>query len=344
VSQQVSVPVTEPSQVAEARRTAAGMARGLGFDEAATGRVALVATETATNLLKHAGGGEILVQVLAEDDTTCRAEGVGVEVIALDTGPGMRDVDACLRDGYSTAGSPGTGLGAILRQASVFDLYSVPGSGTAVLARIWPGPLIDTEPAAEIGGLCLPKPGETVTGDGWAALRVAGGLRAILSDGLGHGTAAADATAAALRVFRERAERPLPTVLADVHAALKSTRGAAVALAELSRGAPEVHFMGVGNIAGQIWAPGQARHMVSHNGTLGHTLGRTQAFVYPWPPDGVLVLHSDGLASQAGLDPYPGLATRHPALIAAVLYRDFKRGRDDVGVVVVKEWQPERWL
>jgi anti-sigma regulatory factor (Ser/Thr protein kinase) len=344
VSQQVSVRVAEASQVSEARRTAVGMAQRLGFDEAAAGRVALVATEAATNLVKHTGGGEILVQVLAEDDGTCRAEGLGVEIMALDTGPGMRDVDACLRDGYSTAGSPGTGLGAIVRQASVFDLYSTAPGGTALLAQLWPGPVVDTEPAAEIGGLCLPKPGETVTGDGWTALRAADGLRVILSDGLGHGPQAGDATAAALRVFREQSSRGLGEVLDSVHTALRGTRGAAVALAEFSREAPEVRFVGVGNIAGQIWARGGTRHMVSHNGTLGHALNRVQNFVYPWPPDGVLILHSDGLGSQASLDPYPGLTTRHPALIAGVLYRDFKRGRDDVSVVVVKEWQPERWL
>jgi anti-sigma regulatory factor (Ser/Thr protein kinase) len=323
---------------------AAGLARRLGFDEAATGRVALVATEAATNLIKHAGGGEILVQVLAEDDATCRAEGLGVEIIALDTGPGIRDLDASLRDGYSTAGSPGTGLGAIVRQASLFDIYSRTPGGTALLAQLWPGPVTDIEPAAEIGGLCLPKPGETVTGDGWAAQRGAGGLRVSLCDGLGHGAPAGDATAAALRVFREQAERPLAEVLGAMHTALKSTRGAAAALAELSRTAPEVHFVGVGNITGQVWSPAGARHMVSHNGTLGHAVSRVQQFTYPWPRDGVLILHSDGLASQAGLEPYPGLATRHPALIAAVLYRDFKRGRDDASVVVVKEWQPERWL
>ena len=63
----------------------------------------------------------------------------GVEILALDKGPGIRDLERSLRDGYSTAGGAGTGLGAISRLSSEFDVYSPPGKGTALLARIWPG-------------------------------------------------------------------------------------------------------------------------------------------------------------------------------------------------------------
>ena len=59
-------------------------------------------------------------------------------------------------------------------------------------------------------------------------------------------------------------------------------------------------------------------------------------FVYPWSQQSLLILHSDGLAAQWNLNHYPGLGARHPALIAAVLYRDFKRTGDEMTVIVVK--------
>jgi hypothetical protein len=78
------------------------------------------------------------------------------------------------------------------------------------------------------------------------------------------------------------------------------------------------------------------RHLVSYNGTVGHTLRKLQEFAFPWPRDALLVLHSDGLGTHWDFNAYPGLTSRHPALIAAVLYRDYDRGRDDVSVVVIR--------
>src|SRR5262245_14946875 len=129
-----AVSVVDGSQIAEARRIASELGREIGFDPGRVGRVALVATEAATNLVKHAGGGEILLQSLTNEN------GCGVEVIALDRGPGIANLDHALRDGFSTRGSSGTGLGAISRQATAFDIHSAPGAGTGLLARVWMGP------------------------------------------------------------------------------------------------------------------------------------------------------------------------------------------------------------
>jgi hypothetical protein len=98
-------------------------------------------------------------------------------------------------------------------------------------------------------------------------------------------------------------------------------------------------FCGVGNISGVILSPdeGQRTSLVSHNGTLGHTIRKVQEFVYPWSPDSLLIMHSDGLATHWNLDRYPGLAVQHPSLISGILYRDFSRKRDDVTVLVARE-------
>jgi hypothetical protein len=251
----------------------------------------------------------------------------------------MTDLDRCLRDGYSTAGTPGTGLGAIVRLADFFDIYTVPQSGTALLARLWSRPLSLERPAGtlEVGTLQLPKPPEEVCGDAWAVDQGQGQTRILVADGLGHGPVAAEAARAAVRIFRENSRLSLVELIQCIHDALRSTRGAAVAAAEVDLNAQALRFAGVGNIAGTIVAGGASHSLVSHNGTVGHQLRKVQQFVYSFPRGALLVLHSDGLVTHWRLDDYAGLAARHPSLIAGMLYRDFNRRRDDVTVVVARE-------
>lgn len=329
------LPINEPSQVAEARRLSVTLARSLGFNETELGKVAIVVTEAATNLIKHTKqGGELLVR-----SVECERIG-GVEVLALDRGPGIVSVAEALRDGYSTSGSPGTGLGAIKRLSALFDLHSVSGVGTAVFARLWAAPLpLHLPPRGlEIGAVHLPQRGEEVCGDGWAAdQRLERGLILVV-DGLGHGTDAAGAAAESVKAFQRHISLTPAQMIAEIHAALRSTRGAAVAVAEVDVAHRVVRFAGVGNIAGVIISADGRHHLVSHNGTAGMEIRKIQEFTYPWPAGGdhspLLIMHTDGLTSHWDFERYPGLAQKHPSLIAGVLYRDFYRGRDDVTVVV----------
>jgi len=96
-------------------------------------------------------------------------------------------------------------------------------------------------------------------------------------------------------------------------------------------------FCGIGNVAGSLLNGTTIRRMVTLNGTAGAAARRIQAFGYPLERGTVAILFSDGLVSSWTLDPYPGLLSHDPALIAGVLYRDHVRGRDDVTVVVAKE-------
>jgi anti-sigma regulatory factor (Ser/Thr protein kinase) len=321
--------VTEPSQVGDARRTATALAGALAFGQTRCGEVAIVATEVANNLVRHASSGELIIRSL-------RAEGcAGIEFLAIDKGPGIANVSQALRDGYSTGGTPGTGLGAVRRLSTEFDIYSWAGSGTALLSRMWAG-----EPPARSGGwdfgvVCLPKPGEEQCGDSWSISALAGRLSIVVADGLGHGPIAATASRQAVQTFRENLGAGPVSLMQSLHAALRSTRGAAVALVELKPG-ELLRFVGVGNIAASVINGGATRNMVSHNGTVGAEARRVQEFTYPWSDDSLLVMHSDGLATQWQMSSYPGLTNKHPALIAAVLYRDFRRIRDDVTVLIAK--------
>lgn len=332
--------VQEDSHVAEPRRVVKSLCTRLGFSEERAGRAALIVSELATNLAKYARHGEILLRTLHAPD----GEPEGVEILSLDKGPGIPDVALSRRDGYSTAGTLGHGLGAIERQADWFDLHTH-SSGTMIAARIlrekgMVRPRGDGLPV-EIGAVHVAKPGEIVCGDGWSWRMRPGRLAIFVADGLGHGLAAHDAANAAMDVFAKHHESSPARLVEDVHSALRATRGAAIGVTvyDLERGIAA--YSGLGNISGTILLAGGGRHnLVSHNGTAGHSAGRIQEFTYPMPRGAVLVLYSDGLQTHWDLTQYPGLLTRSASLIAGALYRDFSRRRDDTTVVVVKERPP----
>ncbi|WP_448266064.1 ATP-binding SpoIIE family protein phosphatase [Nostoc sp. DSM 114159] len=327
----VTVTITESSQTGEARRVAMALATRLGFQEIERGKVGIVATEIANNLVQHAHGGVVLLRSLKENSK------IGIEILALDKGRGMVDVDECLQDGFSTAGTLGNGMGAIRRLSGLLEIYSIPNQGTALLAHLWLNPAPhQPEKFLEIGAICLPKRGEDVSGDTWASEVDSCRNLLLVADGLGHGPAAASAASAAVRMFQEHIHRSPGAIVEAAHAALRSTRGAALAIAEIDFEQQSVRFAGIGNIAASIFSFTEHRHLLSHNGTVGHEIRKIQEFSYPWYANGILIMHSDGLSAKWQIDRYPGLMQKHPSLIAGVLYRDFNRDRDDVTVLVAK--------
>lgn len=326
----LSIPVVEASQAGEARRVAARIAAEIGFGDVDSGRVAIVVTELARNLAKHAKHGEILVRGIEADSK------LAIEVISLDKGPGL-DVAAAMQDGYSTSGTPGTGLGAIRRLSQFLEIYSSPDHGTVIVARLWTPAGEPSQSKAEFGVINVPVKGESVCGDSWMAIDFGGRLLAMVVDGLGHGVEAAQASAEAIKVLLEYSPRCPCEILDASHGALRKTRGAAMSVLESPYGSSSCRYAGVGNISASILSGSKSQSLVSHNGTIGVQVRRCQEFEYGFDNDALLVMHSDGLVSQWDLRKYPGLTRKHPAVVASVLYRDFKRGRDDVTVLVVRK-------
>ena len=331
VTEHAPLEIRDASAAGHARREAADLARELGFSPADIGRLGIVVTEVATNVVKHGGGGELLLRTLGSNGTR------GVGLLALDRGPGFANLAEAMRDGFSSAGTPGTGLGAIRRLSTLFDVYSSPGAGTAVMATVWSGRPPAQALGPHVSGINIPYPGESVSGDAWAQHTTPERTMVLVSDGLGHGVLAANASEVAVTTFRQRVGLAPGEIVEHIHEALRPTRGAAVAIAEIDSRRGVVRFAGVGNIGGTILADGRGRSLVSHHGTAGHDVRRIQEFSYPWPAGAILVLHSDGIVSHWTLDGNPGLAAHHPMLIAGILYRDFRRGRDDTTVVVLRE-------
>jgi anti-sigma regulatory factor (Ser/Thr protein kinase) len=327
------VPIDDESNVGAARRSAAALSTRAALGETERGAFAVIVTEAATNLARHAKEGILVMRIVGAPPLA------GVELLALDRSPGIHDINRALADGYSTSGTAGHGLGAIRRMASEFDIYSSPDGGTALLARVWPASRARPRGAAAyVDGVgCVAQAGEWTCGDGWSLTRTANGMQAVVVDGLGHGTGAARAADEALRIVREcEGWSPARTIEA-AHGPLRATRGAAIAVAQIVDSEQVLHFAGIGNISATIVTQDASRSLTSYNGTVGVALRKVKELTYPWPDNACLLMHSDGITSRARFDVYPGLAERHPAIVAGVIFRDFYRGRDDATVLVVRE-------
>jgi anti-sigma regulatory factor (Ser/Thr protein kinase) len=317
--------VEDASAVAACRSAALAMAARLQFPSARADKLGLAVTEAASNLHKHARQGSMLLCVNRDADAP------GIELVTIDTGPGVRDVGAAMRDGHSTAGTLGIGLGAIRRLADFSDLFSMPGHGTALIARFWPeqGP-----PGTRCAGLIRPIAGETECGDAFCAVQADDTMTAVLCDGLGHGPLAAAASAAALAAVLDHPAGEPAALLERVHRRMSGTRGGAVGIVQVTAGVAK--FAGLGNVAGSILSGGSRKSMLSVPGIAGYQARTIRQFNYEVPAGAAIILHSDGLSSRWTVDAVPGVQARDPLLIAAVLLAEAGIHRDDASVLVLK--------
>ena len=337
--------ITDERQISSIQLDAMTMARSHGLDAAVVERVGAVLAAMAGNVARHAGSGQIVLRQVGDHSAGC------IEILALDKGPGIPDMTRTMRGTATPAGGVprDTGLAEIRRLADLFDIYSHTGCGTAVVAHVGtPETHDDASCAAEaarhgsVGAVCLPVHGEEECGDAWAIDVSADRVTVMLVDGLGHGPGAAIAARAAMTVFLDVAADSPESILNAMQIALHPTRGAALSVTILDQSRRVATFCGVGNVDGRVVTVDTARHMVPQNGIVGHTMPRPQPTEVPWPADGRLVMHSDGIVSRWRTDSYPGLLARHPSLLAGVLFRDFRRERDDATVLVLRDAVPAR--
>jgi anti-sigma regulatory factor (Ser/Thr protein kinase) len=329
----IALPMIESSQAGEARRIALALASRLGFNEVKKGKLGIVVTEVANNLVNHAREGELILQALEQNNT------LGIAILALDKGPGMMDTSKCFLDGFSTKGTLGQGLGAMDRLSDFWQIYSVPDQGTAILLHLWEKAIASEslQENLELSGVCLPKSGEQVSGDAWASYQQSDRSLIMVADGLGHGVLAAEASNAVVKIFSKNTQRSPMEIIELAHSALRSTRGAAVAIAEINFPKQQLRYAGVGNISAAVFFPENSYNLISYNGTVGYEMRNARELTYAWPRNGLLVMHSDGISTQWQWERYPGLTYKHPHLMAGVLYRDFSRSRDDSTVIVARE-------
>jgi anti-sigma regulatory factor (Ser/Thr protein kinase) len=325
------VRVDDSSAPGRARRVAGGLATDLGFPATRVAEIELAVTELGTNLLKHAREGLITVR------TVRAVEQAAVEVVAVDSGPGIANVDEALRDGRSSTGTLGVGLGAVDRLSDTCSVLSEPGAGTIVAARFHVRRGTSDELPGEVtAGVTRPIDGEEVCGDAYAVCTENRRIRLMMCDGSGHGPLAAWAAQAAVRSFHEDRSGGPAEMLGRMHTAMRSTRGGAVAVADLDLDHRTVRFAGLGNIAAAVVADGRKQGMVSIPGIAGYQVRTIKTFDYVLPPGATVVLQSDGLTERWSPETRRGLFTSDPLLVAFALLRDAGVRKDDAGVLVAK--------
>jgi anti-sigma regulatory factor (Ser/Thr protein kinase) len=353
VSRVWDIPVHDSTRVREVHVAAESAAAHAGLTPHRTAITALLATELATNLLKHAGGGHIVINLVERVPAGPDTRGPSVQLLSLDHGPGITDVTVALRDGYTTAtASLGAGLGTCVRISNDFDLHSTPGRGTVAVARI------DHEPPSRharpeqsptgprAGGVNVSLARAEFSGDTWAWTRCGTRTTLMLADGLGHGPKAAEASGAAAAELARTAHLPPAEILRRLHTRLRPTRGAAVAVAQLDTDAAQLCFGGVGNIGARLHTADGWQPLLSHPGIVGaHYPATVPVQRVAWRPGSLLVLHSDGLPSRWTPPDDALLLARDPAVVAAAILRDAgsdaRPARDDTCVAVLAPGRPD---
>ncbi len=343
--------VRDEAQVGAVRRAVHAYAARLGFDERELAEIDIVVQEVGTNAARYASGGG---QIHFTD--TLDAE-PGLEIFYTDRGPGIYDLDRVVRDGVSTGGSLGAGLGAVRRLMDEFEVYSTVQNtgrlaslarrtthGTAILSRKWASAAA-ARPSGQthhetitrrIGVWSRPHPREDRNGDAYFISHRAEQTLLAVVDGLGHGQGAHEASRVALSVLAEWRGEGLEEIFRTAHAALRPTRGAVMGACILDTARGSFQYAGVGNIEVRVFNAPEPARPISNNGTLGARLDKVRVWSYPWAQGASIVLASDGVSASWDMNDYPGLLQRSPQLLAGVLMRDYGRDTDDATVLVAR--------
>lgn len=323
--------VADRSYFALLKKDVRTIATEAGFSESKVGEIDIIVAEIVSNLVKHGDGGNLLVKKIVQDDID------GLELIAIDNGSGIADLNRMMADGVSTTNTLGQGLGAIKRLSDHFQVYTQKDWGTILLSRVFKSPLALQKKEIEVRTVIVPKVGETECGDGFHCEINNEESRFFLGDGLGHGKEAALAVNTAMESFRGSKETTPSESIKNIHLQVKKTRGLVGAIAHYYTLQKTWRICGVGNIAIRFINGIEQKNMMSYNGIIGYNIPKTlKDHEVAANEIQLLILCSDGIRTKWDLWKYPGLFKYDLSIVAAVLFKDFARNTDDMSVVVIR--------
>lgn len=309
------------------------IAVGAAFTDAKVGELDIVVAELVSNLVKHAGGGQLWVKLVEENGVQ------GIELISVDNGPGMTDISRMVADGVSTKNTLGQGLGAIKRLSDVFQVYSQKDWGAVILVRLFKESIrpLKSLPAKEIGFVVLPKPGETECGDGFYSTTTKEHIKIFLGDGLGHGPEAANAITAAGAAFLTCPEIEPTEIIRHINSEVKKTRGLVGTVAVFDLSQRKWKVCGVGNISTKIVSAANSKNLMGYNGIIGLNVPKTlNSQEIEYEKGQQIVMCSDGLKSKWDTVRYPAIGRYDTSILSAALLKDYARQTDDMSVAVCK--------
>jgi len=306
------------------------------FSETDVGKIDIIVSELTSNLIKHAGSGELLYRVISGADNLPE-----FEILCIDKGPGISDTANAMRDGVSTKGTLGSGLGALQRLSTAFNIFSMRGWGTILYSKVttetrgWepPKPGFDLD----VNVLCVPKTLEEVCGDGYEIVHTPTSIKILFGDGLGHGVHAKNAMDVAEKFFRECEDEDPPTIIRGMHETVRRTRGLVATIAIMDKKSNTWRICGVGNISTRLYTGIEYRNYMAYNGTVGLNIPKSMnTTVIPVERNQHLVMCSDGIITRWNLSTYPSVFKYDTMILAGALFKDFSRGTDDASVLIAK--------
>ncbi|MBC8321375.1 MAG: SpoIIE family protein phosphatase [Bacteroidetes bacterium] len=333
-------PIAGFDQINESQQFIVDIAKNIGFNHVAQSEISIIVSELANNLVKFPGEGKIVVNAFNYNHKKV------LDIVSIDYGPGIENTEVTMRDGFTTSASMGTGLGAVKRLSDEFDLFSVPANLyskrvkpiTVIFARKW----LTKEKSSiknndfKIGCITRPMPGFEENGDGIFFTQSDGEICASVIDGIGHGYEANIASQAAIDYLEKNNSEEIEPLLNDLHLALIQTQGAVIAIARLSKRQNKLIYGGIGNISARVFNSPIPVHPLTMNGSLGGRINHIRAYEHQWVPGSVLLMTSDGISNRWDISDFKDLHTKHPAIIAHIVFDQFSRQNDDATVLVIK--------
>jgi anti-sigma regulatory factor (Ser/Thr protein kinase) len=302
-----------------------------GMNPARINELDLIVAEMTSNLFKYSDGGELLLGVFANNGNPY------IELISIDSGPGMINPAKMMQDGISTTNTLGHGLGSMKRLSDTFELYSQFGWGTIVLSRVYSEPEKSKKQHVVIRPIVVCKPGEKTSGDGFAIKTTDKFMKLMLADGLGHGPEANKAVNEAATAFKIFPEYSPTETIRFINSAIKKTRGAVINVLGYDFASKTWASTGVGNIAARMFGPVSFKNHMSYNGIVGHNIPNTMNDqTYPLEEYSQVLLCSDGIKTRIDLARYPMMYKYDATILAAAIYKDHARRNDDMSIVIAK--------
>jgi anti-sigma regulatory factor (Ser/Thr protein kinase) len=303
------------------------------FSEKRTAEIDIVVSEITSNLIKHAQKGEILYRISTDENEKL------FEMICIDNGPGIKDLNNAMKDGVSSKATLGQGIGAIMRLSNLSQFYTLPAWGTIVYTAFYNDKEYSSKTKKNFHAriLNVAKPGEKVSGDN-AHIKVYPEKTIVfVGDGLGHGPHAKDAVDKAILIFKASMSGDPAEIIREINKNLKHTRGLVATIATLDHKNNKWELCGVGNISTRLQKGLENKNYVCNNGIIGFNIPtRLENSRHELEKFQQLILCSDGIKTRWDLIKYPGLLKHDPMITAAILYKDHARQTDDMTAVIVK--------
>lgn len=305
-----------------------------GFTSVEIEKMELVCNEIVTNQIKHAQGSGML-QIW--DPVNAKQS---IDIFGLDYGPGIENLEHAKKDGTTTTGTLGKGLGAIERLSGENAIYTMikdansvnSWHGTAIWSRFTPGKK-EKKGVLESGSYIRAFQDNFYNGDYIEIKNGLGGLKWAHLDGLGHGKLAADAVVPARSILNE--ETCLEDKIASLSEKLKFGRGAVGVLGEIDASGKRLRISGVGDMQAYLIEDNERRAMNLASGILGRQHRSVVVNDIAFAQRAVAITASDGIKSW-NIETFPMLWRLHPQMIAFVMGNILARRSDDISLMVVR--------